>query len=292
VVQGLNHLTRESKSPEFAQSLARELKQPVSQAFTRCFQNILLPGLESATQKIFAQIEEALVDRLDEIKTQITTENQSSAEISDLRTLVQRLAESQQRQEKRISELQDLLAQSHAQNMNLMQTLSSQFNGLSTQISSLSSSSMSSSTSQQPGSTSELTLEDLLALVHGNHVNQAFSAALESGRVELVEQLCAALDESAVCEGKHGEPLEDTILLSLIQQLGFSLQDPTVCLTWISEATTALNMQNPTIQTHFPKVATQVMQSLEAKFSVLPRSDPLFRPVRSTKQLLTSLLRQ
>ena len=54
-------------------------------------------------------------------------------------------AQSQQRQETRISELQELLAQSHSQNMSLMQTLSNQFNGLSTQITF-----MSSSTPQQP----------------------------------------------------------------------------------------------------------------------------------------------
>jgi hypothetical protein len=120
----------------------------------------------------------------------------------------------------------------------------------------------------------------LLAKVKQGQVNETFHAVLESGDVNLVEALCARLDETVICNS-----LTQQVLLSLIQQLTFSFEDANVCLPWISEAALKLNPTDPAISAYTPQIFGEAISRMEALAAERPS---MRRSLRSTMVPLRS----
>ena len=107
--------------------------------------------------------------------------------------------------------------------------------------------------------------------------------------------LCSQLEPVTLLHtGNAAHRLSPAVLLSLIQQLGFSLRDEAaVKLLWICESVMVLDRNDPIISKHVPEVLRGVLQRVEEQLAGAwkePSNRPLFDQARTVKYLLSAML--
>lgn len=297
--------------PVLTQSLEPALKTPLNDAFKTNFSTVLLPAFEASTRVMLKQIsdvhsqmagrqEKLLQERAEEIMklhSQNLISAQSAkvatdpAEMEEMRTTLRKLAASH-----------DALNRSYT-------VLSQQYNAQAAQLTEL-----KSMLQSVQGSLSNLAAtggpmhapapprgdaapvahpppqqpldprpEITLLLTAGSY-DAAFHKALSSGK--LIVWLCRQVDPRVVFNSRALSP---PMILSLIQQLGFSFQeDAQLKLMWLKEAAMAIQPNDPHIAAHVPVVIADVLRKLETQLSkpLNDTTDPLHDTVRLLRHLL------
>ena len=265
-----------------AASVVQSLRAPLHEAFKATFSSVLLPGFEASTRVMFKQIEnvyarmsqsnedmlrerveELLHDRLaaqeaardddlKEILTALTTLISTSAALQ--RTVVA-MQQQHEQQQHAIAELKATLLQQRA---------------VDGAASSTSVPPAAAVASQPPAAASGVDWKhDLGMLLHQRQYEAAFTRALSLGKVPPVTWLCSQLDPIPLLHPANpAQRLSPAVVLSLIQQLGFSLKDEAdVKLAWIRESLMVLDKADAIIRPHVPDVLRGVLARLEEQLN-------------------------
>jgi len=333
---------RKQSEKQTAQVLAAQLEGLVAKSLKDSVREVLLPGMENATQVIFQQIEQAFTQRMDDIKRTVQADckrqekvtpltatvpkemlqdlqstrqelKNARADVASLQSALAALQEAQaQQSRKHDSQLQALLEAQAQQSRKhdsqlqaLLEAQAQQSRKHDSQLQALlqlaqaqahSASGLQHSVAQltqqlqESSAKTEPTLAELKQLVASNQLNVAFEKAMRSSDRNLLTNLCATLNETAVLEGMGFEPLSNPLLLSLIQQLSYNLDQPQVQLLWIKEACNALDIADPRVAPHVRSVFSEVEQKLSSKFPSVPRQDPLFMLLHKARRALAGAL--
>eukprot|EP00299_Pterocystis_sp_00344_P018848 c9392_g1_i2.p1 GENE.c9392_g1_i2~~c9392_g1_i2.p1 ORF type:complete len:1382 (-),score=413.16 c9392_g1_i2:41-4186(-) len=145
--------------------------------------------------------------------------------------------------------------------------------------------------SVRPADHTTLEIEHLLSL--GNF-NDAFFRVLEAKDMELLVWLCTRVQQSyPMLLANAPSPLSQCVLLSLFQQLAFSMHEHTnLKLKWIQDCLLILNVNDPTIRRHAGQVLTEVMNITEKQLAFLEPNNPHVSALRIVQALGAVQLRK
>ena len=290
-----------------AASLSQSLRAPLHESFKATFGSVLLPGFEASTRVMFKQIE-SVYARMSE-----SNELMLAEKVDEL--VREKLAAEDSKREADMAELRAALAQLAATNTTLVRTLNGiqqQHQQQSAQIAELksimqhslasttasSSASASAAPTVQPAAAPAVQSDpkhEISALLQQHHYEQAFTRALSLGKLPLVTWLCSQLDPRILLYTTNpAHKLSPAVLLSLIQQLGYSLrEDAAVKLLWIRECVMVLNRQDATISKHVPAVLRDVLARVEDELGGSWKDSAdrsLFEQGRTVKHLLSAMV--
>jgi len=120
-------------------------------------------------------------------------------------------------------------------------------------------------------------------------LEEAFHMALSADDVDLVAWLCNQIDPMAVFQ-RSPLPLGQTVLLSLVQQLGVEIEKDTKGkLRWIQEAVLCLNPKDPTVAGHVRGILEQVLSNLQRQTNIAGPGD-LSNQMRLVTHVVNSML--
>lgn len=126
------------------------------------------------------------------------------------------------------------------------------------------------STAQTPAPTAFDLQEQIRQLLIQNHINKAFHQALLANDLQLVEYVLERADYSQVF---NPCPLEQTVLLSLIQQISADMSNHSdLKQKYLSDAIIHLNMRDPITKEHAPKVLIELSKNCQAFVSQNPQN--------------------
>lgn len=119
--------------------------------------------------------------------------------------------------------------------------------------------------------------EQIKALLNQGQINKAFHQALLANDLHLVEY---ALERADYGQVFNPCPLEQTVLLSLIQQISADMSNHSeLKQKYLSDAIINLNMRDPITKEHAPKVLKELLLNCQNYLSANPTS-PLSTGVR------------
>ncbi|KAL0273960.1 UNVERIFIED_CONTAM: hypothetical protein PYX00_006513 [Menopon gallinae] len=126
-------------------------------------------------------------------------------------------------------------------------------------------------------------------LVNSGQINAAFEQALSASDLSLVVYLCERLNPEQLFK-QMPCPLQQAVLLSLIQQLSADMMNHTdLKYRYLEEAVMNLDPNNPMTKEHFPTVLTALQKQLHLYLTSSPGSNHT-RNIRKLMMLTQSLL--
>jgi hypothetical protein len=118
-------------------------------------------------------------------------------------------------------------------------------------------------------------------------IEPAFLEALEAGDIGLTLWLCGEVGCDAVFHDNEGSILQQSIVLCLIQQLGFNISDMTAFkLTWLKRAVPTLDLSDDTYKEHALSLLVELKDSLQDSYSQFNEND--YNSARRVLQLTSS----
>lgn len=133
------------------------------------------------------------------------------------------------------------------------------------------------STAQTPAPSAFDLQEQIRQMLALNNINKAFHQALLANDLQLVEYVLERADYSQVF---NPCPLEQTVLLSLIQQISADMSNHNdLKQKYLSDAIMHLNLRDPITREHSPKVLIELSKNCQAFVSQSPHN-PLCLGVR------------
>jgi enhancer of mRNA-decapping protein 4 len=128
----------------------------------------------------------------------------------------------------------------------------------------------------------EDTRQKMMALLQKGQLNSAFQLALCAADLNLLMGVCEAVNPSQLFEQKPC-PLQQPVLLSLIQQLSQDLQTHAdLKLRYLEEAVLNLDQSNVLTREHMPAVIQVLVQKLQQYMHAHPND----KTMKSVKMLL------
>lgn len=128
----------------------------------------------------------------------------------------------------------------------------------------------------------------ITSMLKSGQYEQAFTTALGLSDVSTVVWLCRQVDPSMLLN-KEPLPLSQSVLLSLLQQVGFDLKsDADLKVYWIMEIAPNINPREPPVAGHLKPILQHIMTQL-VKLNV---QGELAKQVKLTIHLVNSLLHQ
>ncbi|KAI5705342.1 hypothetical protein M8J75_014036 [Diaphorina citri] len=120
--------------------------------------------------------------------------------------------------------------------------------------------------------------------------NAAFQQALTAQNLSLVLYVCENVDPSTLFD-MNPCPLEQPVLISLIQQIGGDLANQSILkCSYIDEALGALDIQHSSTREHVPKVLLSTLTKLKS-FSVAQPNHPAIKHVKKLERVIQGVLR-
>ncbi|KAI5736652.1 hypothetical protein M8J76_005801 [Diaphorina citri] len=120
--------------------------------------------------------------------------------------------------------------------------------------------------------------------------NAAFQQALTAQNLSLVLYVCENVDPSTLFD-INPCPLEQPVLISLIQQIGGDLANQSILkCSYIDEALGALDIQHSSTREHVPKVLLSTLTKLKS-FSVAQPNHPAIKHVKKLERVIQGVLR-
>lgn len=224
---------------EMVQRVVDDVRQPVRESFRECFQDIIIPSFQAATQKMFEQINDTFVKG-----TRSAFEGSGQSK-------------------------------SNAQVLSQLKQLSEVVGNLNRQVEALSSvvaaGSPNVANAEVPGKTpEEMQFEAQKATVAEYQAREdyeeAFKVALGAQNVKLVAYACQQCDARQVLCSRPPK-LSQMIILCLVQQLGADLDDDLQTkLTWLRESLLVMDVRDQTIA----GFVTSVLQELQSALNAVP----------------------
>ncbi|GMF27216.1 unnamed protein product [Phytophthora lilii] len=223
---------------DMVQRVVEDVRQPVRESFRECFQDILIPSFQAATQKMFKQINDTFVQG-----------TRSAFESSGQST-------------------------SNAKVASQLEQLTKVVEGLSRQVEQLSSSvnagGINVALVPVAKSPEELQLEaqkdTVLDYLARNDWEEAFKFALGAQSVNLVAFTCQQCDPRLVLSSRPPK-LSQMLILCLVQQLGADLADDLETkLNWLRESLLVMDVRDQSIA----GFVTSVLQELQTGLNSVP----------------------
>ncbi|KAI9993581.1 hypothetical protein PInf_015866 [Phytophthora infestans] len=223
---------------DMVQRVVEDVRQPVRESFRECFQDILIPSFQAATQKMFEQINDTFVQG-----------TRSAFESSGQNTSNAKVA----------SQLEQLTK--------VVESLSQQVEQLSSAVNAGAVDGAIAPTAQ---SAEELQLEaqknTVLDCLSQNDWEEAFKFALGAQNVNLVAFTCQQCDPRLVLSSRQPK-LSQMLILCLVQQLGADLVDDLETkLNWLRESLLVMDVRDQTIA----GFVTSVLQELQTGLNSVP----------------------
>ncbi|KAL4141181.1 hypothetical protein PRNP1_014303 [Phytophthora ramorum] len=223
---------------DMVQRVVEDVRQPVRESFRECFQDILIPSFQAATQKMFEQINDTFVQG-----------TRSAFESSGQSTSNEKVA----------GQLEQLTK--------VVEGLTQQVKQLSSAVNS---GSMDVALVPVAKSPEELQLEaqkdTVLEYLARNDWEEAFKFALGAQNVNLVAFTCQQCDPRLVLSSRPPK-LSQMLILCLVQQLGADLADDLeIKLNWLRESLLVMDIRDQTIA----GFVTSVLQELQTGLNSVP----------------------
>ncbi|DAZ99026.1 TPA: hypothetical protein N0F65_010912 [Lagenidium giganteum] len=209
---------------EMVGRIVEDVQQPVRESFRECFQDIIIPSFQAATQKMFEQINDTFVKG-----TRTALEGNSNAQLKQLMDAVETL-----------SRKVDQLALSGANGS--VETKTKQL-----------------SPEEQQFQAHKQMVQQYIAK---QDYEEAFKLALGAQNVNLVAFACQQCESRAVLSSRPPK-LSQMLILCLVQQLGADLvHDLPVKLSWLRESLLVMDMRDSSIAGYVTSVLQELQGSL------------------------------
>lgn len=228
---------------EMVQRVVDDVRQPVRESFRECFQDIIIPSFQAATQKMFEQINDTFVKG-----TRSAFEGSGQSK-SNAQVLTQ------------LKELSGVVGD-----------LSKQIEALSASVAAVGGGGDAAATSNGISSSpEELQFEAQKTAVSEyltrGDFEEAFKLALGAQNVKLVAFACQQCDARAVLCSRPPK-LSQMVILCLVQQLGADLADDLQTkLNWLRESLLVMDARDQTIA----GFVTSVLQELQSALNGVPQ---------------------
>lgn len=240
-LEALPDLVAKSMSNSQA-GIAAAMKEPMGASFKQCFAEQLIPAFQSATQRMFTQITEALQKSLAANEAGATSSEATLQQLSALQKELQSFSR-------------------------VAGSLSGRLEAIEKQISTLGTPAPPMSSGGGAGGVPDdfaKLKRDLCELVGRKDYDNAFQKALSASNLEMVVWLCS---ESVLDDIFDPIPplLSPTVQLCLMQQLGFRLEEDTALkLEWLKQISLVFKPHEPEIAAYVGGVLEQLHKSLQA----------------------------
>ncbi|KAG6617240.1 Enhancer of mRNA-decapping protein [Phytophthora cinnamomi] len=223
---------------DMVQRVVEDVRQPVRESFRECFQDILIPSFQAATQKMFEQINDTFVQGT-RTAFEGSGQNTSNAKVA--------------------SQLEQLTK--------VVESLSQKVEQLSTAVNA---GGVNGALVPAAKSPEELQLEaqkgTVLDYLARNDWEEAFKFALGAQSVNLVAFTCQQCDPRLVLSSRPPK-LSQMLILCLVQQLGADLADDLETkLNWLRESLLVMNVRDQSIA----GFVTSVLQELQTGLNSVP----------------------
>ncbi|TDH68318.1 hypothetical protein CCR75_004504 [Bremia lactucae] len=221
--------------------VVEDVRQPVRDSFRECFQDILIPSFQAATQKMFEQINDTFVQGTRsafESSGQSTSNVKVANQLDQLTRVVESLSQ-------KVEQLNVAFNSRIANGAIVPAAKTAEESQLEAQ---------------------QNTVLDFLFYLSRNDWEEAFKFALGAQNVNLVMFACRQCDPRVVL-GCHPPKLSQTLILCLVQQLGADLVDDLETkLNWLRESLLVMDVRDQTIA----GFVTSVLQELQAALMSVP----------------------
>ncbi|XP_033754002.1 enhancer of mRNA-decapping protein 4-like isoform X2 [Pecten maximus] len=282
------------------------LQTPIQVAYREAFQNIVIPNFERSTQNMFQQINETftkgsreyikhLDTHLDQIKQkhleardpvvgqlkQLTDSFRTSADSMQTAVMSTLQGQIHTDMEKSMTSLQDRVVQFVRQAVKEEVSIAVREQGASISDSVLSAMRSGAVTPIQVTPDPHQAQAQILQLLRQGQLNAAFQEALSASNLDLVMFVCETVNPQQVFN-QTPCPLQQPVLLSLIQQLSADLANSTELKhKYLEEAVMNLDMSNNVTREHLKGVLYGLIQKLKTYIA----SHPNAKTTRSLKML-------
>ena len=263
-------------APEVTAKLAEALTQPVASAMVTTFEATLIPAIQASCREMFGQTNAAISRGVQQHITAIGPEFQNA-----FRTQ-QQVVTSMVEQQRALGE--DMKRRQTEQ----VQVLSAIVRKELSQFQPAAAASPAPPPAAVALPDDPPSIQQLLAKVKQGRYQEAFSLALAANDLSLVLQLCKALEPSYIFN-LQPLPLEQAVILSLVQQLTQRLEEETdVKMGYLQEAVMAINARDPATKEYIPMVVSMLDQKLQL-LTAAPETTPASRnSMRMLSRLMSS----
>ncbi len=257
-----------SKSDAMASNLASHLAPAIQAGFKDAMVSTLIPAFERSMQNLFAQLATTFNKGLKDYEGQLKTHSNKQLEplFKEMKDL----------KKANYNDLEKKLANMIRTEMRSLSVTPS--------ISSPAAPGGTPNSSHGPQTMAEIQTKIKLLLNEGR-LNDAFAIALSASNLCVVVELCEMVNSKKIFEQKTC-PLTQAVLLSLIQQLGHSLESNTeLKLSYLHEAVLALDQDDPATRAHiYP-----LMGSLRNQLTNFAHANPEKREVKTLLMMIQGM---
>ncbi|BDA40748.1 probable enhancer of mRNA-decapping protein 4 [Coccomyxa sp. Obi] len=252
--------------------LRAALPKPLQDSFRTTFQSTLIPAFEGACQTMFSQVQATFAGGLAEHLQAAGGAN--AAVVASLKESVGRVGAAADTLSSQVSEGQRRLVQ--------LAEEAAAAGGARPRLQAL-------TVSQIEARVEDPTIA-LKKLLQENKYEEAFGRVLDMADVSRVTWLCQQLDATQLLS-QEPLPLSQSVLLSLMQQLGSDLsKDTGIKLQWLKEAAPVLDPNDTMLAPHMRQILQQLFAALQACQPLVSPGDA--RACRTVIHLVNSLLHQ
>ncbi|XP_062546846.1 enhancer of mRNA-decapping protein 4 homolog isoform X2 [Armigeres subalbatus] len=282
------------------QAVEAGVKSGLEKLYTDSLHKIILPQNERVLREIFVQLSYTFAtgtkEYLQKLEQYIGQQKQFTDRTDDVIDLVKKLPDQvntntdQQYKASATTLREDMSRDFKLLQVNLLKVIRENIRqeiekGLEAQASSLEDSVLSAvrSQAQTPAPSSVDIHEQIRLLLATGQINQAFHKALISNDLSLVEFILEKADYKQVF---NPCPLEQTVLLSLIQQISADMTNYTeLKYRYLSDSIVILDFSDPITKEHAPKVLRELTQNCQNYLS----SNPGHPLATSVKMLMIAI---
>ena len=262
-------------APEVTAKLAEAMTQPVSSAMVTTFEATLIPAIQASCREMFGQTNAAISRGVQQHITAIGPEFQNAFRAQ------QQVVSSMVEQQRALGD--DMKRRQTEQVQVVAAIIRKELSQFQPAAAASPAAAVAAAVPDGPPS-----IQQLLAKVKQGRYQESFSLALAANDLDLVLQLCKALEPSYIFN-LQPLPLEQAVILSLIQQLTQRLEEETdVKMGYLQEAVMAINSRDPATKEYIPMVVSMLDQKLQS-LMVSPETTPASRnSMRMLSKLMSS----
>ncbi|VDI24652.1 enhancer of mRNA-decapping protein 4 [Mytilus galloprovincialis] len=291
------------------------LQTPIQAAYREAFQNIVIPNFDRATQNMFQQVNEAFTKGTKEyirtLETHLDVIKQKHTEARDpivaqMRKLADSFQTSAESMKAQVTASIQSQVQSEMQNsfLSLQETLiravrqavkdevntAVQEQGATISSNVLDAMRSGAATPIPTSPDPQQARTHIMQLLRQGQLNAAFQQALSAANLELVVFVCETVNPAQIFN-QTPCPLEQPVLLSLIQQLSADIgQNTELKHKYLEEAVMNLDLTNKITQEHMRGVLYSLIQKLKNYISQHP-NDKTCRHLKMLQMASESLLK-
>eukprot|EP01135_Chromosphaera_perkinsii_P007850 Nk52_evm42s1020 gene=Nk52_evmTU42s1020 len=261
----------------FSGSLATQLQPTISNVFANTFNSNVVPGFERASQNMLAQLHRTFESGTAAFADKLGSDANAIQGLSDKMDILSTKVANSLSQGARMQN--ELTASMENLQENVNSALRSE-NGLGL---SRKRSSLKQGAEQDPF---HHVWQDVKMSVREEDYGSAFGKALSCSNLQIVTKLCNMVEPRSVF-AQHPCPLDNPIILSLIQQLSFNLmKDTKVKVAYLQEALLVIEPNDALAREHVPRIMAQMIGKVKEALTFYTNTEPSSVETRMLRALL------